>query len=64
MTYSGTLYEKEVGAGLVVESEKKKLCDPFCSPRHHISNIKLTNKQTNKQNKTFRTVEEYRWKRY
>ena len=51
MTHSSTLYEKEVGAGLVVDSvKKKKLCDPFCSPRPDISNIKSkkTNKQTNK----------------
>ena len=56
MTHSGTLYEKEVGAGLVVESEKKKTEWPILLPKaSHIKHQikKQTNKQT-KQNISYR----------
>ena len=46
MTHSGTLYEKEVGAGFVVNNAKKKTVRPFLLPKaSHISNIKSKKKR-------------------
>ena len=57
MTHSSTLYEKEVGAGLVVDSVKKKNCVTHFAPQgltyQTLNRKKQTNKQT-KQNISYR----------
>ena len=64
MTHSSILYEKEVGAGLVANSEKKKKRNrethfPPQGITYQTSNRKKKNKK-----KTISTVEEYCWESY
>ena len=61
MTHSSTLYEREVGDGLVVNSEKKKRNRETHFPPQGIT-YQTSNRQN--QNKTMSTVEEYCWESY
>ena len=62
MTHSSILYEKEVGAGLVANSEKKKKRNR----ETHFPPQGITYQTSNRQNqnKTMSTVEEYCWESY